>query len=293
MSLVAAETLFRSLGIKYIKEGHHHSRFGWLQMHCPYCRVSNYHLGFNPAGNYFSCWRCGRRPLHQTLGMLSGASHHEVRRLTEDLPTGLAPTKTTPLGILKLPASVSLGSRQASSHRAYLRRRGFDWEYLEEVWEVKAITHHHRYGWRLLIPIHFGGEVVSFTTRALNDEGLRYLSASADEEKISHKNIVFGLDHCRHSVGIVEGPFDAFRIGPGASAMLGTGYKREQIALLSKFNRRIVCFDDEPAAQRKADRLCRQLMVFDGETLNIQLGSKDPGESDDDTIMSIRQLIES
>jgi hypothetical protein len=285
-----ASRLFRTLGIHFITEGHHHCREGWLQLHCPYCPRNNYHMGFRIRAKYFSCWRCGRLPLMSTLSKLSGRPYGEISGLVEDLPS-LPDIKRRHTGTLTLPAPL-LPLRELPAHRKYLRRRRFDWEEIAEVWKVQGLEAHPRFKWRLFIPITLEWEVMSFTTRSINPNStLRYLSAEEQEEKMSHKDLIYGEDFCQHSIAIVEGATDSWRIGPGAGALCGTGFKRSQLLRLSKFARRIVCFDSEPGAQKRARSLCRSLAPFDGETFNIVLDSNDPGSATDREIRQIRKLL--
>lgn len=287
---IGAEQLLRTLGIHYIREGHHHSREGWLQLHCPYCARSNYHLGLNIQGNYFNCWRCGKLPLINTLLKISRQDFKTIKALVSDLPTALPGKRIKRTGTLRIPSGI-LPLEDCPKHRRYLRRRGIDWEYLRDEWGVGGIGQHSKYGWRLFIPITLDNEVVSFTTRAIVDGDLRYLSASEDEEAISHKDILFGEDKCYHSIAIVEGPFDAFRIGAGATAQLGLAWTPSQLTRMTRYQRRIVCFDAEEGAQKRAQRLCRLLAPFDGETFNVVLDSKDPGEAGKKEVKEIRKLL--
>lgn len=285
-----ASKLLRTLGIAFITEGHHHCREGWLQLHCPYCPRNNYHLGFRIRANYFSCWRCGRLPLGSTLSKLSGRPWKDIAALVDDLPS-LPDIQRRHNGTLSLPAPL-LPLRELPAHRKYLKGRGFDWEAIAEVWKVQGLEVHKKFNWRLFIPISLEYEVVSFTTRSINPNStLRYLSASEDEEKMSHKDLIYGEDYCEYAIAIVEGPTDAWKIGPGAGALCGTGFKRSQLLRMSKFSRRIVCFDAEPGAQKRARRLCESLAPFDGETFNVVLDSNDPGSASNKELKQIRRLL--
>jgi DNA primase len=94
----------------------------------------------------------------------------------------------------------------------------------------------------------------------------------------------------RHAVIVCEGPIDAWTIGPGAVATCGLGYTRSQLMELSQFPVRVVCFDREPAAQKRARRLARQLQVFPGETHVVELETgKDANECQRNEIMELRK----
>jgi len=60
---------------------------------------------------------------------------------------------------------------------------------------------------------------------------------------------------------------------------------------LSRYPVRGVCFDSEPAAQRRAHELVDLLSAFEGETFNIQIDSKDPGCATDSEVATIRKTL--
>jgi DNA primase len=110
---------------------------------------------------------------------------------------------------------------------------------------------------------------------------LRYVSAKPAEEAMPIKSTLYGWDYVRHAAIVVEGPTDAWRIGPGAVATLGTSYSKAQVLLLTNLPVRVVCFDRDNEAQRRAKRLCCELAVFPGRTVNVclesHLAASDPG----------------
>src|SRR5690606_24557431 len=191
-------------------------------------------------------------------------------------------------GILKIPDRVS---DLLPQHEQYLNRRGFDPDVIRRLWGVKGIGLAQKLQWRLFIPIHdIRGRVVSWTTRSIGNHSLRYISASDDEEEIPHKTILYGAQHAQHVIFINEGPLDAWAIGPGAIATCGTGYSTEQMARMTKYPVRVVCFDSQPDAQRRADQLCRELSMYPGHTENVLLESgEDPASAHPDEIKELRE----
>jgi hypothetical protein len=135
-----------------------------------------------------------------------------------------------------------------------------------------------KFAWRVFIPFYFRGEVVSFLTRGIVDEQ-RYRSAQASEEILDHRSLLYGEDHARHAIVICEGPTDVWAIGPGAVATCGIGYKREQVVRMAGFPVRGILYNNEPEAQRRAKKLCRELEVFPGKTFNIVPTYKDAAET--------------
>ena len=81
-----------------------------------------------------------------------------------------------------------------------------------------------------------------------------------------------------------------FRIGYGAVAILGLGYSQSQFHRMTRYPRRIVCFDSDPPGQRRAKRLCRELDAYPGETMNVCLDFPDPGSASVKEIRMLRAL---
>ena len=169
--------------------------------------------------------------------------------------------------------------------REYLEGRGFDPDQLGAIWEIGVLAA------GIYIPIHYHGVVVTHTLRQLRMPGtVRYVSCPADREAVSAKDLLYGEDLCRGAIVIVEGPTDAWAIGPGAVATMGLSFSRAQVLKMSKHPLRVVCFDAEEQAQKKARELVALLSAFPGETVKVQLETgKDPGECDKSEILEIRR----
>jgi len=192
------------------------------------------------------------------------------------------------VGVLKRPHGVG---DFLEAHTSYLKKRGFDIEYLKSIWSIQAIGPALKLPWRLFIPIFDErGREVSWTTRAVGNVESRYISASPEEEEIPHKTLLYGAHLAGSSIVVVEGPTDAWAIGRGCVATCGVGYSPEQFIKMSKYVHRIICFDSSDEAQERAEVLCRELSIFPGETENILLETgKDPAEADPEEIEDLRE----
>lgn len=224
----------------------------------------------------------------ETLAEMSGEPADRVREVLGISGLSVSPKKKRTKGELKLP--VGLVHLQ-TCHRRYLTKRKFDADVLEKVWGLMGIGLAHRLAWRLFIPIHYQGKVVSWTTRRIDDTpgGLRYITAKSTEEEMPCKSLLYGSDHVRHAAVVVEGPADAWRIGPGAVALLGTGWSKAQMAKLAKVPVRTIIFDNEPEAQRRARRLADSLGVFPGRTRVAEINAADPGSAGEKEVALIRK----
>lgn len=284
--------LFTQLGIPFRASGHEHCRPGWLQVDCPRCaQHQHWRLGVHLATGASHCWACGRVPLAEAIREATWASWGQVKELLAQVPRQARARLERPPGKLVLPPGLGplLGC-----HRDYLASRGFDPDQLAARYGLQGIgIAGGKYQWRVFIPIVHRGELVSWTTRCLHDQGLRYVSAAADQERLPHRDLLYGEDLCQHAVCVCEGPFDAIALGPGAVATFGLAYSRQQVLRLARYPLRIVCFDKERAAQQTARRLCDALSGFPGKTRNVVIETgKDPATATEEERQQIRKLME-
>lgn len=289
--------LLDELGIEYKRPGeHHHATNRFLaQIDCPWCdTIGHFHLGVNET--FCSCWHCGSHSLYETLLEITGKPVSQLRDIEKQ--------ETKPqqhVGKLKLPQGIV---DLMPAHRQYLLRRKFDPDEITKLWKVKGLAHNagikrkekwQSLAWRLYIPIHYEGQVVSWTSRAIgtaNSGFNRYSTALQSESKLPRTKLLYGLDFVRWTVVVCEGAIDVWALGPGAVATLGTGYSQEQAALLVQFPVRYILFDNEPEAQNRARQLCDYLSAFGGQTYNLCLtDAKDPASLPKREIKKLKEMI--
>jgi len=270
---------------------HHHSRLGWIQIDCPWCGKGSgkYHLGYNISGGYCNCWKCGPKYIIQVLVLLTGQSFTKCKKLIDSVEKGdfQEPLDLQERGKYLPPPFEPL----RKAHTDYLKKRKYEWQELNKLWEISGLSVAGNLSWRIFIPIIYKGEKVSWTTRSVSTDKktVRYISASPKQEILSHKSLLYGEDYARHSIIITEGPFDVWRIGPGAVATFGTNFTQAQVNKMIKYPVRAICFDSDLVAQTEAKRLYDLLASFPGETYNIILDAKDAGEATDKEIAKIRE----
>lgn len=291
--------VLRENRIQYWTEGKY-CRPGWIQFHCPFCfggsDSSKPYCGYCIPHNYVNCWRCGPHGVGKTVMALTGMTWRETKKLLDGLDTPRRDEEREHKGVLALPENLGPLLR---CHGDYLRGRKFDTKELKRLWRIQGLgvdgkrkgSNRFDLAWRIFIPVYFKGEIVSWTTRSIRDDGTRYMSASESEEAIPHKHLLYGEDYATTAISIHEGPADVWRVGPGAVATLGTGYKSAQVLRMSRYPKRIVCYDSEPAAQARARNLCSLLEVFPGETYNVVLDAKDAGSASEGELRKFRKLL--
>ena len=284
--------ILSDLGIDYAESGsHRHVTAGWVGIDCD-CTpgTQKYKRGIHLAHGYTSCWSCGYLSLADALVSASGEPWNRVKALVGGFDSERFERKDDVRGTLEIPSGVG---PLLPAHKRYLRGRGFDPDHLEKFWGVRGIGLASDLAWRLWIPRVRNGKTVSWTTRAIDDSVYRrYVSAEKEQEALSPKRMLFGLDHCRHACVVLEGELDAIRVGPGAVATMGVGYSRAQTVLISRFPVRVIAFDSELEAQERAKRLAESLAAFPGRTTRIELSTaKDAAAATEKEIKRLRRCF--
>lgn len=269
---------------------HEHVREGWLGVDCQQCSPEwkHFRLGINERYGYANCWVCGKVNLIEALSLASGASYKAIRSLLDGLERRFNDVIGVK-GVYKPPKGVGglLGT-----HKRYLKKRGFDPDELEKVWGIQGIGLAAKLAWRIFIPIQDHNENnASWTTRSLCEDGARYVSASVQQEAVSRRSLLYGEHLCKKSVIVVEGPTDAWRVGPGAVATMGVSFSRSQVLRLSRYPMRVICMDTEKGAQNQARKLCEMLAPFPGTTYRVELDSEDPGSANIKEVAKLRRLL--
>jgi DNA primase len=289
----------REHGIEFREPGqHHHCTDGYINIDCPRCSPGSgkFRLGWNVRGGFFHCWSCGKLSTISIWAELSGRSYKQVRQLFKDSATDdVSYEPPRPPGKLKLPRGIK---HLQGPHIKYLTKRGFSSLQIADLqtyWKIQGIDWHNpALAWRIFIPVIIDGETISWTTRAIGDSNpRRYITARDDQQKFSIKDVLYGVDYCQHSIVVVEGPIDVWKIGPGAVALMGLDYSQSQLYEISRFRNRYICLDSTNEAQDVARRLCNEIKSFPGNTFNIRLRTgKDPGECSDEELKKIRECLQ-
>jgi hypothetical protein len=174
-------------------------------------------------------------------------------------------------------------------HQSYLIQRGFpDPEEIATEWKLMgtgpvSVLDGLDFKHRILAPIFWEGRMVSFQARDITDRSpTKYKACPKPLELVHHKNIFYlhpdALTY--ESVIVVEGVFDAWKMGKRSAALFGISYRMSQVKWLTKlFDRMIVLFDQDSEAQAQARQLVSEIRMTGKKALAIALppGVKDPG----------------
>lgn len=276
--------LYRDYKINMGPHHHKHTRRGWINIRCPFCTGNvGYHLGYNIKVNYFRCYRCGWHPIEKVLRSITNVAGKDnqkkvLKKYWIDSPaderddTVYADEVVWPLGLGKMDRA----------HHLYLMDRGFPSRQIEREWGLMGTNHlDPDYKFRVIAPINFKRNVISFQGRDItNVQSEKYKACAKEKEVMHHKHTLYGLDEARWDAClVVEGITGVWRFGAGTVGTFGAQYKRSQLRLLStRYSRVFLLFDDDEAGRIAQDSMDCELSVLGCDTILLNLDGGDSGE---------------
>ena len=286
--------LYKAHGISTASDSDgRHYREGWANTECPHCTGSfGYHLGFNLTSLYYSCYRCGFHPTLKTLELLLNQDTITVKRLIKEYSVS---SKNTNIRSVTKEAKIRLKPFKYPTHTSdhfkkvhldYIMSRGFeDPKKLIEEFKLLTTTPFSvldkiKYDYRILAPIYWEDNVVSFQARDYGGHHpMRYLACPMARETMHHKYILYMNPRGSSRIGFcVEGIVDVWRFPKNGFAVFGIEYTQQQVRVIAKlYDVVYMMFDPEPQAQKKAMMLKAALEFRNVKVENIILSS-DPGD---------------
>ncbi len=293
---------------------------------CPFCYDDRFRLYISymygvldPATGQrnYGLWCCHNEKCHQVeanrLMLRSRLAVPISRRYAQHVELPATTPATEPPQEIVLPEGLTPIASLPASHPAaiYLTSRGFDLQYLQETWDISfcdwCIACRPAATNRILIPVYRPAKLFSSSDghtlvlggwqarlvpgyEALGGSDAKYLSAAGMQKS----ELLYGLHLAIASDGpvyVVEGPSDAWRVGPGAIALFGKDLSQTQKLLLVHHfpGRHIIVMLDQDAHE-EARKIQNDLRLArgpgGGEVLLATLppGRKDPGDCTPDEI---------
>lgn len=293
-----ARGLFGDYGVATAPERHKHFRHGWVGVRCPFCNgTDGYHLGYSLRQGYFTCYRCGWKPVWEALAAILSVDEREAQKIARAYKVLYADEEPEqePASILEYPTGT--GSL-LSPHLKYLTGRGFDPEALVREWGLLGVgpVGWPGWKWRVIAPIIYQGRPVSYQGRSISGAVQeKYRACPERLELVHHKSILYGLDKCLGDAGIiVEGITDVWRMGPGSVCGFGVKTTSAQRALLGRtFKKLIILYDTdaEGVGQNAGELLAWQLSGIIPEVYQVTLPSGDPGSLPEDDAKSLKKEL--
>ena len=273
---------------------------------CPYCEDKGQHLsisylwGTRTGGTggralYLArCWRkeCQRRPEFDLEGELRGCGSVPIAvaapQVLDDAP--LEFRSVTFPGVCKPLASLP----EQHIARLYVENRGFSAVQLSRFWGLHYCAAHESslVRNRLIIPVFWDNKMVGWQARSLGQDKLKYYTMPG----LPKGRLLFNGERAAKQpvVVLVEGVFDAFRVGTAAAALLGKAASAEQIRLIRELwgaKTVIICLD--PDALDEGRKLLAMLggpRAFKGGACVAAVPAKDPAEAPREVVWNaIRQ----
>ncbi len=260
-----------------------------LAMQCPLCQSNNRKLYVNAKTGAWLCFVCDEsggpyRLFREVLEL----DHFQAMRLRQKIdghdnqPKVLYPPETkiaeAPQGI-KMPPEIHLLTDPAAPGQEifwrYLAHRGVSPRDVERYRMGFALR--GRYAYRLIIPVYSERVMWTFVARALFDSEPKVLYLEGSQT--SHA--LFNIDNIKTSVVfLVEGVFDALKVGDQAVASLGTNLSAYQRDLLRRKGVTIifVLWDGDEPGRHGAARIADQLRAA---RFDVRVALLPPGQDPD------------
>jgi len=136
------------------------------------------------------------------------------------------------------------------------------------------------------------GRTVSFTARDVtNSQEPRYKNMPNEDSIVPIKQCLYNIDNAENTLVIVEGIFDAWRIGNGAVATLGTKFTMPQIKLILDKKPKSVFVLFDKGALKEANKLASLLAPHISHTEILEIDVKDPAELSGKEVKMLRREI--
>lgn len=264
---------------------------GWVGLTCPWCDDDSTHLGISLRTKQVNCWRCGGHRITDLIQEVAHLTYGEALDLLQDYilkeeipePTIHRPNSFQLSSyFIPLPQNHPKPVFQELVNR-FLDSRGLPPEETCRQWKFCWGGALGPYKFRVIIPVFQYGELVSFTSRDITGQASsKYKALTKEKGRLPLKSTLFNLDSVkdRGNVVICEGPFDVIKLGDGAVGTFGISWSQAQVDLLreKKLRKAFILFDNEPEAQRRAEKLGEALWFIDSIEILCLKNKKDPGE---------------
>lgn len=290
-------SLLEDHSIGYATSGKNTSQ-GWAEVNCPFCSDPSFHLGINLSNGVFHCWVCGEKGGPEKLIQeLLQVKYYDAKKLVEqyDIDT-VQQEKITSTKKDKIEIPKEFIYELPELHKSYLRDRGFDPSYLQQKYNIMACYQLGRFSYRVMIPVIMSGEIVNFVGRDVTGkQKTKYLNMHNEEAVIPMKNCIYNIDSVQDKVILVEGVFDAWRLGDSAASLIGVEYTTQQLNILleKEIKEAFILFDNDTTGIKKSEKLGNILSSFipHVEIISLPDHVKDPAELSDEEAVRLKKEL--
>jgi len=301
--MIDIKSILDELDIPYKEYGKNVSPHD-LNVDCPFCGWEK-HLGINKSSGQVFCWVCEfadekyRPSLLRVLVESSGFSYEEVKQIMEehgwerfyvedDHKIKLSRKGRLPKEAIDIDIASFL-----SGPRRYILKRNFSLGIVKKYGLKYCKSGPYRK--RMIIPIHFDGKLVSFTSRSYSGEG-RYKHANLSMSSMRIKSVLYNLDTAKQyeRIFILEGPTDVWRMGDDSVCVFKSKLSRDQRNIIYDLYKKglireiVIVFD--PMATARAYEAADMLLAFMDKVKVIRLiGDKDVADRSRNEILYLEK----
>lgn len=262
---------------------------GWVGINCIFCIDGSNHLGINLSSGSFSCFKCAEKGnAIELIQEIDGVDAKTAFSIMNEYTEGFfSPREKTYQSKVKFPPGTS--KNFSEKHLSFIENRRYEAQAVIKQYDLFATGPLGDYKYRLIIPVFLKNRIVSFVGRDVTDKSaLKYKNSSEQYSIKDVKQCLYNMDSViQDRAVIVEGIFDAWRIGDGAIATFGTQYTREQLRLLKGLKRVFVLYDND--AISIAHKLAYDLTSIVPQIEVLELSEGDPDNLTEEDVRSLRR----
>ena len=276
----------------------HHKETGdnvsrnWTSMNCIFCIDHSNHLGINLKSKVYSCYLCGEKGnIFKFIQEVDGVNWQTAKDIVKEFNGGTyVPKEKHFQSKLKLP---NVLKEFPQTYKNFLISRRYDPDTVIQKYNLMASSLVGNYNHRIIIPVKMNDRMLSFVGRDITGKAhIPYKNSDETECIKDPKRCLYNMDNVIQSKAvIVEGIFDAWRIGDGAVATFGTEYTHEQLLYLKNFSQVFVLYDADTKFKKEKDKLAYDLSAIVKEVKVIELDEGDPDNLSEQDIKHLRREI--
>lgn len=242
---------------------------GFINIKCVFCEDKSDHLGISTTLPAVKCWKCGKHSLYDTIQKL--LPFENPKQILKEYDTDIIINNRIEKKLNYNNTTIKLpGNKLEKCHKIYLKKRGFNPDYIEEKYKLQGTLYDSKFPYRIIIPIIYNEKIVTYQTRGIKKED-RYINCFPEKEIIPIKNILYNIDNCRKNFIIVtEGVVKVWKLGDNSCATFGKNFSKIQIKLLSKYQKIFIYFDPDSAGKDGAKQLYNILDSIGKEVFIIE-----------------------
>lgn len=287
-----AEKFLSDAGISFKTKGENVPRDA-VNICCFYCGDSGkrYHLVINKHKPFSACWVCGKYvPTVELVKDILKCSWADARKIVygdKHILFGYDDEifdRPKRAKICRLPKYVRPVLENVSKYDT-IRENAKQYLFFKRnisVQRVEQFNLCYGYGgeqaYRIVIPMYFGGQLMTYTGRDFTDRsGLRYKACETENCVLLPTEFLYGLDEFEgHKAIVVEGAFDRIVMGNGAMAASTNKLSPKQKSMLCNLDLEELVFVLDPDAFDKAEELAEYFRPVVNRVKAVQLVRDNP-----------------